>query len=47
MTYYPFPDPLAVDWAEDLCLRVSAGQLRDVAQIARELAALWGQQPPV
>jgi len=44
---YPFPDPLAVDQAENLCLRVSAGQLRDVAQIARELAALWGEQPPV
>jgi prophage maintenance system killer protein len=41
---YAFPDPLDVDAAEDLCLRVSAGQLRDVRRIADELARLWGHQ---
>jgi hypothetical protein len=39
---YAFPDPLDVDAAEDLCLRVSAGQFRDVRRIADELARLWG-----
>ena len=33
-------DPLPVDRAERLCLRVSAGELRDVASIAEELALL-------
>ncbi len=41
---HAFPDPLDVDVAEDLCLRVSAGQLRDVRRIADELTRLWGQQ---
>ena len=41
---YPFPDPIAVNEAEDLCLRVSAGRLRDVSRIADELARLWGQE---
>jgi prophage maintenance system killer protein len=41
---YPFPDPLPIDAAEDLCLRVSAGHVRDVTLIASELARLWGQR---
>ena len=41
---HAFPDPLNVNAAEDRCLRVSAGQLRDVKRIADELARLWGQQ---
>lgn len=41
---YAFPDPLDIDAAEDLCLRVSAGQLRDLPRIADELARIWGQQ---
>jgi prophage maintenance system killer protein len=44
---HAFPDPLAVDAAENLCLRVSAGQLRDVRRIAEELARLWGQQASI
>ncbi|MHB8578207.1 MAG: type II toxin-antitoxin system death-on-curing family toxin, partial [Dehalococcoidia bacterium] len=32
--------------AETLCLRISAGQLRDVETIAIELRRLWNQQSP-
>jgi prophage maintenance system killer protein len=39
---FAFPNPLAVDDAEELCVRVSAGQIRDVRQIADALARLWG-----
>jgi death-on-curing protein len=35
------PDPLDIDAAERLCLRVSAGDLRDVDAIAAELRRLW------
>jgi prophage maintenance system killer protein len=38
------PHPYPVDAAEDLCLRVSAGQLRDVSRIADELARLWSRE---
>jgi prophage maintenance system killer protein len=39
---YPFPDPLPIDEAERLCLKVSAGEIRDVIRIAHELERLWG-----
>src|SRR5947207_9312461 len=39
----PIPAHLSPDAAVDLCMRVSAGELRDVAAIARELARLWRQ----
>ena len=38
---YPLPEKLAVDDVVDLCVRVSAGDLRDVAVIAEELRRLW------
>jgi prophage maintenance system killer protein len=41
---FAFPDPLPICDAEDLCLRVSSGQLREIARIGDELAQLWGQQ---
>jgi death-on-curing protein len=42
MTGYPMPPALAVDETIDLCVRVSAGTLRDVEAIASELRRLWG-----
>lgn len=50
-TYYlgllglPEPATLDVDTAERLCLRVSAGELRDLATIAEELRQLWPPPP--
>lgn len=41
---YAFPNPLPVDEAENLCLRVSAGHIRDIESIANELANLWGEE---
>jgi len=38
---YRLPDPLPNDSIFDLCLRVSAGELRDVRAIAAELRRLW------
>ena len=38
---YAFPDPLAIDAAEALCMRVSAGELRDIEGIADELGQIW------
>ncbi len=35
------PDAFPVDAAEELCVRVSSGQVRDVEQIANELERLW------
>lgn len=37
----PEPEPFPTDEGEVLCLRISAGQLRDVDTIAAELARLW------
>ena len=38
---YPYPPHLPVDTTLTLCLRVSAGKIRDVAVIAAELEHLW------
>ena len=43
---FPTPSPLPEDTVVDLCLRVSAGDLREVAPIAAELRALWGVVRP-
>lgn len=45
LTGHAFPDRFAFDEAESLSLRVSAGELRDVAEIAAELARLWTPHP--
>jgi death on curing protein len=37
------PVPFSTDEAAALCLRISAGQLRDVETIASELRRLWNQ----
>lgn len=37
------PNPFPTDEGEALCLRISAGQLRDVDAIAAELRRLWNQ----
>jgi death-on-curing protein len=37
----PLPDPVSEDAVVSLCLRVSAGQVRDVETIADELRRLW------
>jgi death-on-curing protein len=37
----PEPDPFPTDQAEALCLRVSAGESRDIDTIAGELRRLW------
>jgi death-on-curing protein len=42
---YPTPPQLSPDEAVDLCLCVSAGELRDVGAIARELRRLWHEDP--
>jgi len=39
---FPTPTPLPEDAVVDLCMRISAGALRDVAAIAVELRRLWG-----
>ena len=39
--YAPAPPTLPIDQVEALCIRVSAGQLRDVTAIAAELERLW------
>ena len=39
---YPLPETLPVDVIASLCLRVSAGELRDVQEIARVIQSLWG-----
>ena len=38
---HPFPGALPVDEAESLCLRVSAGDIREVDTIAETLRHLW------
>jgi prophage maintenance system killer protein len=38
---YPIPEHFDFDRAEGLCVSVSAGEIRDVAAIAEELARLW------
>jgi prophage maintenance system killer protein len=38
---FPTPSPLSEDAVVDLCLRVSAGELRDIHIIAAELRRLW------
>jgi len=38
---HPFPKQLDVAAAEQLCVRISAGEQRDVDDIARELHQLW------
>ena len=38
---HPPPEHLSVDDTEHLCLRISAGELRDVTAIADELQRLW------
>ena len=38
---HPAPAQFPPDEVVDLCMRVSAGELRDVTTIARELARLW------
>lgn len=45
---YPLPEHLPVEDVVDLCLRVSAGAVREVALIARELERLWqgGEHEP-
>lgn len=48
---FPLPTGAAPDAAIALCLRVSKGDLRDVAAIQRELQTLWGwrgedEEPP-
>lgn len=40
---YPAPAQLSPNDVVDLCMRVSAGDLRDVIVIAQELARLWLQ----
>lgn len=50
-TYYlgllgiPEPSEVDIDAAEQLCLRISAGELRDVGAIATELRRLWPPSP--
>lgn len=44
---YPLPPRLPVDGVVDLCVRVSAGELREVALIAEELERLWGHDAAV
>jgi len=39
---YPIADDFPVDGGEALCVRVSAGEIRDIEAIARELRRLWG-----
>lgn len=43
---FPTPSPLDEDAVVDLCMQVSAGQLRDIARIAQELRACWGVTRP-
>ena len=38
---HPYPPELDGDAVVTLCLRVSAGDLRDVAEIARQIERLW------
>jgi prophage maintenance system killer protein len=40
---YDLPSPLPVDQLEDLCCRVSRGDLRELSAIAAELRLLWKQ----
>lgn len=39
---YRFPDRLDVAAAEDLCMRVSSGEIRDIETITVGLRLLWG-----
>jgi len=41
---FPLPARTAPDEAVALCLRISKGDLREIAVIQRELQALWGWQ---
>jgi len=41
---HPLPGQLAVDEAEQLCLEISSGQLRDVPQIAQQLRHLFAKR---
>jgi death-on-curing protein len=43
---FPTPRPLPEDAVVALCMRVSAGELRDVTRIAQELRGLWGVTRP-
>ncbi|MGH2351078.1 MAG: type II toxin-antitoxin system death-on-curing family toxin, partial [Chloroflexota bacterium] len=38
----PLPRSLPIDDVVELCVRISAGELRDVEAIAQELQRLWG-----
>jgi prophage maintenance system killer protein len=38
---YPLPVPESADASVDFCLRVSAGEVRDVDEIAQTLRRLW------
>jgi death-on-curing protein len=40
---YPLPDPLPEDEIYSMCLAISAGRIRDVAEIRAELERLWGR----
>lgn len=41
---YPWPADLDDGQVIAFCLRVSAGEIRDVEQIALQLRAFWGQE---
>ena len=43
---FPTPSPLPEDVVVELCLRVSAGELREVVPIAEELRGIWGVVRP-
>ena len=41
---YPFPEQFSTAEGYDLCVRISAGKLRDEATITQELQRLWGHK---
>lgn len=41
-TGYPLPDPFPDQEIEELGVRISAGQIRDIGEITQQLRRLWG-----
>jgi prophage maintenance system killer protein len=41
---HPWPARLPEDAVISFCLRVSAGEVRDIGEIAAQLRRLWGQE---
>lgn len=41
---FPLPEHASADQAVALCIRISKGDLREIAAIQQELQALWGRQ---